>query len=123
MSRTGKKPITVPAGVTASVEGGQISVKGPKGTLTMTIAEPIEVTQEDGALVVTGYGLDGQAALAAGERIFHLLDLEPDVKDRGRVVTVAAMTSELPAFCNASHRARSSSSKRTHDPMTTLGPS
>ena len=41
MSRTGKKPIPVPAGVTASVEGGTISVKGPKGTLTMPTADDI----------------------------------------------------------------------------------
>ena len=32
MSRTGKKPVAIPAGVTASIDGGIISVKGPKGT-------------------------------------------------------------------------------------------
>ena len=53
MSRIGRQPITIPAGVTATVEGREITVTGPKGTLTMTIAEPIEVTQEDGALVVS----------------------------------------------------------------------
>ena len=53
MSRIGRQPITIPAGVTAKVEGREVTVTGPKGTLTMTIAEPIEVTQEDGALVVT----------------------------------------------------------------------
>jgi large subunit ribosomal protein L6 len=35
MSRTGKKPVTLPAGVTATLEGGQVSVKGPKGSLSM----------------------------------------------------------------------------------------
>lgn len=52
MSRTGKKPITVPAGVTASVEGGQISVKGPKGTLTMPIADDISYEVGDGTITV-----------------------------------------------------------------------
>ena len=53
MSRIGRQPITIPAGVTAKVDGREVTVTGPKGTLTMTVAEPIEVSQEDGALVVT----------------------------------------------------------------------
>ncbi|MCW4463724.1 50S ribosomal protein L6 [Sphingomonas sp. BT-65] len=52
MSRTGKKPITVPAGVTASVEGGVISVKGPKGTLTMPAADDISYEVGDGTITV-----------------------------------------------------------------------
>lgn len=52
MSRTGKKPITVPAGVTASVEGGQISVKGPKGTLTMPTADDISYEVGEGNITV-----------------------------------------------------------------------
>ncbi|WP_066664435.1 MULTISPECIES: 50S ribosomal protein L6 [unclassified Sphingomonas] len=52
MSRTGKKPITVPAGVTASVEGGKISVKGPKGTLTMPTADDISYEVGEGTITV-----------------------------------------------------------------------
>ncbi|WP_422057127.1 50S ribosomal protein L6 [Sphingomonas sp.] len=52
MSRTGKKPISVPAGVTASVEGGKISVKGPKGTLTMPTADDISYEVGDGTITV-----------------------------------------------------------------------
>ncbi|MFL9842543.1 50S ribosomal protein L6 [Sphingomonas sp. ST-64] len=52
MSRTGKKPITVPAGVTASVESGKISVKGPKGTLTMPTADDIAYEVGDGTITV-----------------------------------------------------------------------
>ncbi|MBX3594472.1 50S ribosomal protein L6 [Sphingomonas sp.] len=52
MSRTGKKPIPVPAGVTASVEGGKISVKGPKGTLSMPTADDISYEVSDGNIVV-----------------------------------------------------------------------
>ncbi|MBI1350530.1 MAG: 50S ribosomal protein L6 [Actinomycetales bacterium] len=53
MSRIGRQPISIPSGVTAKVEGREVTVTGPKGTLTMTVAEPITVAEEDGALVVT----------------------------------------------------------------------
>ncbi|HEV2568022.1 50S ribosomal protein L6 [Sphingomonas sp.] len=52
MSRIGKKPVPVPAGVTATVEGGQISVKGPKGTLTMPLREEISYSVEGDGIVV-----------------------------------------------------------------------
>ncbi|MEU0466348.1 MULTISPECIES: 50S ribosomal protein L6 [Amycolatopsis] len=53
MSRIGKQPITVPSGVEVTIDGQNISVKGPKGTLSHTIAEPITVERgEDGALLV-----------------------------------------------------------------------
>ena len=52
MSRIGKKPVPVPAGVTATVEGGQISVKGPKGTLTMPLREEISYTVEGDGITV-----------------------------------------------------------------------
>lgn len=52
MSRTGKKPIPVPAGVTASVEGGIVSVKGPKGTLTMPASDDISYEMGEGSIVV-----------------------------------------------------------------------
>ena len=54
MSRIGRLPITVPAGVTATIEGQQVTVAGPKGTLSLTVAEPISVAKaEDGTLEVT----------------------------------------------------------------------
>ena len=53
MSRIGKQPITVPSGVEVTIDGQGISVKGPKGTLSHTVAEPITVERgEDGALLV-----------------------------------------------------------------------
>ena len=52
MSRIGKMPVPVPAGVTATIEGRDLTVTGPKGTLSITVAEPITVTEEDGALIV-----------------------------------------------------------------------
>lgn len=53
MSRIGRQPIPVPAGVTAKVEGKDITVTGPKGSLSLTVAEPIVIAEEEGALVVT----------------------------------------------------------------------
>ena len=53
MSRIGRMPITVPAGVEVTIDGGLVTVKGPKGTLSLTVASPIVVEQADGQLVVT----------------------------------------------------------------------
>ncbi|MDT5337273.1 MAG: large subunit ribosomal protein [Mycobacterium sp.] len=53
MSRIGKQPVTVPSGVDVTIDGRNVSVKGPKGTLTLDIAEPITVERgDDGAIVV-----------------------------------------------------------------------
>ena len=54
MSRIGRLPIAVPSGVEVSIDGAQVTVKGPKGTLTHTVVEPISVVREDdGTLLVT----------------------------------------------------------------------
>jgi large subunit ribosomal protein L6 len=52
MSRIGKRPVPVPAGVTASIEGGQLSVKGPKGTLALQLREEISYEVEGDGIVV-----------------------------------------------------------------------
>ncbi len=53
MSRIGKLPIPVPSGVDVTIDGQQIVVKGPKGTLSHTVVEPIIVEKaEDGTLAV-----------------------------------------------------------------------
>ena len=48
MSRIGKNPIAVPAGVTVTLDGNQVTVKGPKGELSRSIPADMKVTQEDG---------------------------------------------------------------------------
>ena len=53
MSRIGRLPIDIPAGVTVSVEGQDVAVKGPKGELALTVANPIEVKVEEGQVLVT----------------------------------------------------------------------
>jgi large subunit ribosomal protein L6 len=53
MSRIGKQPITVPAGVDVVIDGRTVTVRGPKGTLSHTVPEPITVQRaEDGTLLV-----------------------------------------------------------------------
>ena len=53
MSRIGKQPISVPAGVEVTIDGQNVSVKGPKGNLELLVAEPITVSRnDDGAIVV-----------------------------------------------------------------------
>ena len=52
MSRIGKKAVPVPAGVTATIEGKQMTVKGPKGSLHLALRDEISYTLEDGAISV-----------------------------------------------------------------------
>jgi large subunit ribosomal protein L6 len=53
MSRIGKMPVTVPMGVEVTIEGQDVRVKGPKGELAHTVAEPITIARgEDGSLEV-----------------------------------------------------------------------
>ncbi|GGF49620.1 50S ribosomal protein L6 [Microbacterium sorbitolivorans] len=53
MSRIGKLPIDIPAGVTVSVNDRVVTVKGAKGELSLTVAQPIDVKVEDNQVVVT----------------------------------------------------------------------
>jgi large subunit ribosomal protein L6 len=53
MSRIGKKAVAVPSGVTVTIEGQTVTVKGPKGQLAWTVAEEIEVKQEGSELLLT----------------------------------------------------------------------
>jgi large subunit ribosomal protein L6 len=52
MSRVGKKPVSVPTGVTANVQGQTISVKGPKGTLSLVAGDNVTVVMDKGAIKV-----------------------------------------------------------------------
>ena len=52
MSRIGKKPIAVPAGVLVSVDPGRVTVSGPKGELRQTVPSRMQIKQEDGTITV-----------------------------------------------------------------------
>ncbi|MDR2856741.1 MAG: 50S ribosomal protein L6 [Novosphingobium sp.] len=52
MSRIGKRPVAIPNGVTADIANGTLSVKGPKGTLTLSLADEVTYKLEDGSVSV-----------------------------------------------------------------------
>ena len=56
MSRIGRQPIPVPAGVDITVDGGQITVKGPKGTLSRPLRPEVSIRRENGTLYVDRNG-------------------------------------------------------------------
>lgn len=53
MSRIGKQPIPVPAGVEVTIDGSTVTVKGPKGTLTQSFDPAMQITLEDSVITVT----------------------------------------------------------------------
>ena len=61
MSRIGKKPVELPAGVTASVSGQTIEVKGPKATHSFTATDDVTLTVEENAVKVTPRGMSKRA--------------------------------------------------------------
>ena len=61
MSRIGKRPVDLPGGVTATVAGQTVEVKGPKGTRAFTATDDVTVAVENGALTVKPRGLSKRA--------------------------------------------------------------
>jgi len=53
MSRIGRMPIDIPAGVTVTIDGQDVAVKGPKGELSLTVKEPIVAMMQENQIVVT----------------------------------------------------------------------
>ena len=66
MSRIGKKPIAIPGGVTATADEGTLTVKGPKGTLTMAMLDDVIYKVGEGEILVTPVGPSQQARSAWG---------------------------------------------------------
>jgi len=61
MSRIGKKPVSLPAGVNASVSGQTIEVKGPKGTRSFTATDDVTITVEDNVVTIAPRGSSKRA--------------------------------------------------------------
>ena len=61
MSRIGKKPVPLPQGVTASISGQSVEVKGPKGTRSFHATDDVTLTMEDGAVKVSPRGTSKRA--------------------------------------------------------------
>jgi large subunit ribosomal protein L6 len=53
MSRIGRAPVVIPSGVDVTINGRDVTVQGPRGTLSMQVTAPIEVSQADGVITVT----------------------------------------------------------------------
>jgi len=53
MSRIGRMPIDIPAGVTITIDGQDVAVKGPKGEMSLTVTEPIQAVMADNQILVT----------------------------------------------------------------------
>ena len=66
MSRIGRLPVTIPKGVDVTISGRQVIVKGPKGQLSMELAEPIEIAQNDGVITVTRPSDEGKVRALHG---------------------------------------------------------
>jgi large subunit ribosomal protein L6 len=66
MSRIGRLPVQIPKGVDVTIEGRAVTVKGPKGELSMELAEPIEIAQNDGVLTVTRPNDEGKVRALHG---------------------------------------------------------
>ena len=61
MSRIGKKPVAMPAGVSASLSGQTIEVKGPKGTRSFKATDDVTITIDEGSVTVTPRGTSKRA--------------------------------------------------------------
>ena len=61
MSRIGKKPVALPQGVTATISGQSIEVKGPKGTRSFTATDDVDLILEDGSVSVKPRGMSKRA--------------------------------------------------------------
>ncbi len=60
MSRIGRMPVVVPDGVDVTINGREVKVRGPKGSLSLEVAAPIEVNQADGAITVARPSDEGE---------------------------------------------------------------
>ncbi len=66
MSRIGRLPVEIPAGVNVTINGREVTVAGPKGELSLEVAEPIEVKQDAGVLTVTRPNDEGKVRALHG---------------------------------------------------------
>jgi large subunit ribosomal protein L6 len=60
MSRIGRLPIVIPSGVDVTIDGRHVTVRGPKGQLSLTVKEPIDVSLQDGVVTVTRPSDEGE---------------------------------------------------------------
>jgi large subunit ribosomal protein L6 len=81
MSRIGKQPVALPKGVSATVSGQTIEVKGPKGTRSFTATDDIELTLDDNVVLVKPRGLSKRARQQWGMSRSMVANLAQGVTD------------------------------------------
>jgi len=81
MSRIGKKPVSLPAGVSAAVSGQSIEVKGPKGTRTFKATDDVTISVEDNAVKITPRGLSKRSRQQWGMSRTRIANLVVGVTD------------------------------------------
>src|ERR1700751_216344 len=81
MSRIGRMPVVVPSGVDVSIDGRAVTVKGPKGTLSLEVAAPIEVAKADGKITVTRPSDEGEIRALHGLSRSLIANMVPGVTD------------------------------------------
>lgn len=81
MSRIGKRPVGLPSGVTASVSGQTVEVKGPKGVRSFTASDDVTLTVEDNAVAVTPRGSSKRARQQWGMSRTQIANLVTGVTD------------------------------------------
>jgi len=72
MSRLAKKPVVIPSGVTASLNGQEVIVKGPKGEIKVPVMSFIKIEQAEGSFLVTKSSDSKQAKANLGTMVAHL---------------------------------------------------
>ncbi|RBI84382.1 50S ribosomal protein L6 [Rhodosalinus halophilus] len=81
MSRIGKQPVAIPSGVTATVSGQTVEVKGPKGTRSWTATDDVTITQEEDAIRVAPRGSSKRARQQWGMSRTNIANLVQGVTD------------------------------------------
>ena len=81
MSRIGRMPVAIPSGVDVTIDGRQVTVKGPKGTLSLEIVQPIEVKQADGTITVTRPSDEGEIRALHGLSRSRIANMVTGVTD------------------------------------------
>ncbi|HAL91885.1 MAG TPA: 50S ribosomal protein L6 [Verrucomicrobia bacterium] len=81
MSRIGKQPVVLPAGISAKVADGVVALKGPKGELALKVPETVEVSQEGATLTIARKGDDKQSRADHGTTRALLQNMLVGVKD------------------------------------------
>ena len=117
MSRIGRLPIPVPAGVDVTIDGQAVSVKGPKGTLTHVVAAPIEIGKgEDGTLLVTRPNDERQSKALHGLSRTLVANMITGYANKSHAIAQRRM--RWPRGDRPSQPAASTTRRRTNRPAT-----